>query len=71
LLDDTTTEYYVYHGLYIILHIVALSENLFIPLFTHCRIVRRNVKYQPFLHMSELPVRCYGMLGSSTAWFKL
>jgi len=27
-------------------------------------------KYQPFLRMSELPVRRCGTVGSNTAWFK-
>jgi len=27
-------------------------------------------KYQPFLQMSELPVRCCSTVGSNTAWFK-
>jgi len=40
------------------------------PSFTPCRIVWRNVKYQPVLQMSELPVRCYGTLRSSTALFR-
>jgi len=39
------------------------------PVHTY-RIVRRNSKYQPFLQMSELPVRHCGTVGSKTAWFK-
>jgi len=39
----------------------------YIPLIHTYRIVRRNSKYQPFLQMSELPVRRCGTVGSDTA----
>jgi len=57
----------------LVLRDVAMIEHRCVdvipPIHTY-RIVRRNSKYQPFLQMSELTVRCCGTVGSSTAWFK-
>jgi len=36
-----------------------------LPLIHTNRIIRRNSKYQPFLQMPELPVRCCGTVGSN------
>jgi len=48
-------------------HYLLDKSILGLPLIHTYRIVRRNSKYQPFLQMSELPVRRCGTVGSNTA----
>jgi len=51
-----------------VLHVnLAVSLQVHLPPIHTYRIVSRNSKYQPFLQMSELPVRRCGTVGSSTA----